>query len=1165
MQIVRTILSVFFIIGFANALTNSNYAITTNTNTPNSISIEWNTAIPAEYTFKLTEVATNKIINQIEDTKFTTGIKQITIGDLTQNKEYLLELTANSIDKELFAYKKTLQTNTKKPNATSNILNKPPQHNLKNTTNSSQHNTNPILAQNDPKNLIDKLRIKGKVDLTPDFDLTSNGRTNLNQLRFSQRQIIYHESFEESLEAKGLTLCKECIQFSNDGKIGRSARIAPLEMTTYTGQIPDGWKFNENLLPTAPQEDQAPIEQNNNAITLYGPSSRDVQIETLDQIAFANQRTQYQIEITAKGNSKLINILGHLPTNPQQITLNGNTENQLSNSFRKFTGTVNPTHQLSESTIYSKIAYRIRKQDQLSATLKEAKITKTDSTQDYSLKIPQKLQRTGSIRFFIKPVFWQTEPNTILEIPTNQNYLKLQIKNNQISAKTNTEEKQTNVQLDNYEFTQVGISYTQNNAKIYINNELKTEIPINEVTGDLYLASNSRGGEKSKAYFDELMIYSDEQTEFCLNCEEKIQTYKTTNQVTPPVGNQRIYLSADDNPKQNDLQKLSEITITTFKGARITTPFLIYSEIPLTNTEIKTTELINEEKQTISAEIKVAYRWTQRLKTPLNPEDITNRKNPIYQEKIPELLVKNDQITKYEELQNRAPAEPNQPYVSTKLDAFKNKEVWLSAEIPKNTRPGTYQGSIEITNNNAIYTLPLTINVKDVTLTEDPNAANGIYYKSVLDDPIQPRLPNGKVSFDRDNNGNQITYPWINSKTIIQKELEDIKLHGFDSIQLELQTRFEAMPGPPRTPHSSTEIISKLNSEILTMAKNAGLTKRIIYLCGATEQSKTLLQTITQNILGQNYQDAYCYGVDEANTYQQIHAGNVRKLEQEQYIFKQTAALPLRRVAECNPPYGQSTDKINRHPEVDNRCPQYDMSFYSPNRDGAFEANLNYFKRLAQNPNDETQFTNDQGHVYPYEGQRGAGIYHPVGRENYARNQVLAGLFMWTTTLKVYWPYVYDHKSGNPYDDNDIYDPNTKRDQISSYPTTGAPINTIQWEYVARGITDNKILWNLENQPKTAPNTCRRQANAAAEYAAQLRTKYAQLVILSKDLGAPAWDTPEQLQRNLQDLESEETHALNLLETLQKCEANQQFQTKTSKTTQNPLNELINWLTNLLK
>lgn len=1155
MQVIRTVLSIFCLIGAVTALTNNDYSILNNVNTLNSISLEWSTTVPVSYTFKLTDTSTSQLINQIEDTKFTAGNKQITIGNLQSNKEYIIELTANSINNGPFTYKKTVQTNLNVKTKNSDIkINNPPAPATNNST-----NKNPALdlTQNNPKNLIDKLRIKGKLDTTLNIDLTSNEKTKLNNIRFSQKQVTFRESFEDSLEEQGLTLCKECVQFSNDGKIGRSARIAPLEMNTYTGGIPDGWTFKPDLAPIAPEENQAPIEQTGNSVTVYGPNSRDVQIETLDQVIFANQRNQYNLEITAKGNTKLVSVLGHAQkTGVQQlIELNGNDENQLTNAFQKFSGTANPNSRDPSNTLYSKIAYRLRKQDRLSATLKEAKITKIDSTQEYSLKIPGKLQRTGSLQLFIKPVFWQTETNTILEIPTNQNYLKLQIKNNQISAKTSSEEKQTNVQLDNYEFTQIGINYDQNNAKIYINNELKTEIPITPVTGDIYLASNAQGTEKSKAYFDELTIYSDEQNEFCLNCEEKMQTYKTTNQIITPL-TQRIYLTADDNPKQNNLQKLNEIALTTFKGARITNPFIIYSEIPLTNIRIEPTNIINENKQTLPVEIKVAYRWTQRLKNPLNPEDIANRKNPIYQEKVPELLVKNDQITRYEELQNRAPAEPNQAYVDTKIDAFKNKEVWISTEIPKNTRPGEYRGTIEIKNDKTTYTLPITINVKDVTLTDDPNAAAGIYYKSVLDDSIQPKLSNGKVKFDRDANGNEITYPWVNNKNVIIEELRDIKAHGFDSIELELQNRLEGLP-------NSVQIINKLNGEMINLAKENGLTKRVILICGKQPDTNDALQNIIRENLGQNYRDVYCYGVDEPNTYAQVHNGNVRKLEQSNYIFKQATALPLRRVAECNPPYGQPTDKINRHPEVDNRCPQYDMSFYSPNRDGAFEANLNYFKRLAQNPNDETQFTNDHGHTYPYEGQRGAGIYHPVGRENYARNQVLAGLFMWTTTLKVYWPYVYDHKSGNPYDDNDVYDPSTKRDQISSYPTTGKPINTIQWEYAAKGITDNKLLWNLENEPKTASNRCQQQANAASQYAAQLRTKYAQLVILSKDLNAPAWDTPEQLQHNLQDLEAEETRALNLLETLQKCENNQQFQAKTSKNNSNPLKDLIDWITTL--
>ena len=118
MRVIRIIFSIFCLIGTVTALTNNDYSILNNVNTLNSVSLEWSTAVPVSYTFKLTDTSTSQLINQIEDTKFTIGNKQITIGNLQPNKEYTIELTANSIDNGPFTYKKTVQTNTKKPNAT---------------------------------------------------------------------------------------------------------------------------------------------------------------------------------------------------------------------------------------------------------------------------------------------------------------------------------------------------------------------------------------------------------------------------------------------------------------------------------------------------------------------------------------------------------------------------------------------------------------------------------------------------------------------------------------------------------------------------------------------------------------------------------------------------------------------------------------------------------------------------------------------------------------------------------------------------------------------------------------------------------------------------------------------------------------------------------------
>lgn len=178
------------------------------------------------------------------------------------------------------------------------------------------------------------------------------------------------------------------------------------------------------------------------------------------------------------------------------------------------------------------------------------------------------------------------------------------------------------------------------------------------------------------------------------------------------------------------------------------------------------------------------------------------------------------------------------------LNKNENKQVWITAYIPKETVPGEYKGKIIIKRQNIPFiSVKMIVTVLPFDLPE-PLLEYSLYYRGKLKTKKQP----------------SINSEWKTEKQY-RVELENMKTHGVNN-----QTIYQTLGYKNRN-------LSLIQRE-LVIRDSVGFSKDKLYVVGMTAGSQKTSSDIKKmmrqgkqwiNIAANNqYNEVYIYGIDEA-------------------------------------------------------------------------------------------------------------------------------------------------------------------------------------------------------------------------------------------------------------------------------------------------------------
>lgn len=396
-------------------------------------------------------------------------------------------------------------------------------------------------------------------------------------------------------------------------------------------------------------------------------------------------------------------------------------------------------------------------------------------------------------------------------------------------------------------------------------------------------------------------------------------------------------------------------------------------------------------------DLRVVKNWFQAGKYSINKDLLPNY--------IPELLLNNDQVSPESGTYtlNNLASFPQTDYAQTKIGQYTSKQFVLIAKVPENIPAGIYTAKIKL-STDGVPDKELKLNLEVLSFKlKDTGKIYSTYYYSQLDDVL----------------GHQV------SPAIMQKEMKDLKDHGFNS----LFTGMEASE-------------SSFQQKVLYMV-NAGLTNKIIDNFDGTDRGSNLKPYQAFEI--QQGLDSYHYGWDEPQTDESI---------KEQITISKSIHLAGGKIATAIPK--EWSDKLDD--PNDAIYSSFPAGTYEPldwANLGLSSGTIEYLQGIAAG-----SVTKNPGKTETY--YWGSELEFPQ------HNRFMAGYYLWNTKMDGVWPYAYQHPYTDvyPYIYNDFRQFSgsncPSRLMLTTYPSQEGPIPTMQWEAMAAGINDTKYLATWE-------------------------------------------------------------------------------------------------------
>jgi hypothetical protein len=547
---------------------------------------------------------------------------------------------------------------------------------------------------------------------------------------------------------------------------------------------------------------------------------------------------------------------------------------------------------------------------------------------------------------------------------------------------------------------------------------------VAELDTGFTLGASRSGSTSADGEIDELVIYN----ESAFDTSDPINSYE---RITRGDGiwqaHETIYNSPQDAHKLSDtiesgnnyiwfgkanfspvyegtVPQESELTTTfatTVAQNETETVFVnLYSRTTLGDAEISVTTPTNDEGETLSGtKIYLVKNWWQAGSTPLKSTF------PVY---TPELLISSDVSGDGAKLSSldairaadwKAGNLPSLPYlgvVHTRFDSYTSRQIAIVVKVPTGAK-GAYHATLSLKDSTGalLSTAHLQVDAEDYVLLP-PNKNFLIYHRATINAPTS----NDNVSLD-----------------VYTKELQDIADHGLTGLMM----------------YGSN--VDNLRKQF-NVIQNIGWNGRVI----ADSESEGI-----RDLLVEFGQVPYFYGVDEPNDEAKIvnHINLSYKIhnlgdQPGEVHGKVITAITHDWAGKLRDP----NDPIYSLSGINAGTPPYEP-LDSANL--SLGSSLDYIQGLI----DGTATRDNYLQTYYWQSMQ----------ENPSINRSYTGFYLWNTGLDGVFPYVYEHISGNPYDDFDVWSSTTSyRDHLTTYPSVEGPVDTVQWEAFREGIDDYRYL-----------------------------------------------------------------------------------------------------------
>lgn len=413
-------------------------------------------------------------------------------------------------------------------------------------------------------------------------------------------------------------------------------------------------------------------------------------------------------------------------------------------------------------------------------------------------------------------------------------------------------------------------------------------------------------------------------------------------------------------------------------------------------------------------DLRFVHVWRQRR--PDSPGDYM----------VPELLLKRDPG----ELKGVI-SQPLTPQVTTHIPAGTARQFWVTVHVPKNARPGLYQGQLALTAGGATVPVPFRVRVLPLKLPPNP-FVHSLYF-----------------------HGSSVGLGWFGEKDMAReawldrarRQLADLRAHGLNAAE-----SFTPVTITTREGGYDFDLANLRQS--LALHQEAGLNRwAVIELGYSTLDGQQLhprlgppfykaFTALTEQVQKLARQEQWppvaYYAVDEP--------ARKTKAEAMAYYGFEDPIDVCRQWFEAIRSGGGTTTAAVYHTEVggwDVLGPLCDVPIYSL---GSIYPGLNRAD-LAR----ETQANRT----------RQAWYYWQCWTENPLENRLLAGLYLCKSGLTGVMPWDYMGYSGDAYDDFDA----GSKDMCLAYPSQEGPVPTLAWEAFREGVDDCRYWAAVKDRP----------------------------------------------------------------------------------------------------
>lgn len=348
------------------------------------------------------------------------------------------------------------------------------------------------------------------------------------------------------------------------------------------------------------------------------------------------------------------------------------------------------------------------------------------------------------------------------------------------------------------------------------------------------------------------------------------------------------------------------------------------------------------------------------------------------------------------------PSDPSSTSTLTKAKAHTSRQFALTLDIPIDTVPGEYTGTITTMTNLGYKTLPIKVRVHDFAL---PNV-----------DKIVALYNHNMFDVSTSNS-------YYLSESMYQQQLQGMKKHGVNGL-----------------------VYNGSSVKYPNYAEAAGLTKFGAYmLWGVLPQT-----TAVSNLSNKNF-EPYIYGEDEPTNKK---AGTDRsKIPEQLERAKQIHDVNGKVVTAIVKKWADILTDSSQFPYTDELSVTYtfeegkldlpNLNVEDASLTAGAETNA-YFSGLL----DGTVTKAAHQEVY----------YWQMDREDPRINRYYTGYHLWLTGLDGVLPYVFQRLTNDPFNDFDKASSDGERDLNVIYPSLEGGIDTIEWEGFRAGVDDYRML-----------------------------------------------------------------------------------------------------------